>query len=75
MIIFVNVVISKQEQYAFCHEAILEFIQAGETEIGSSDLHNYVTNVLTKGPDDKCTFLLQRQYQVGIRCGHHLAAV
>ncbi len=56
-----------QEQYVFCHDAIVEAIASGVTEVGSSDFAHYVNNSLREEDIGGKKCLLETQYEVRLR--------
>lgn len=53
----------KQEQYIFIHDAILESVTCGNTEISSADLRLTIKKMSRVNPDDNMT-ILQTQFKV-----------
>ncbi len=66
--IFVRLLIDLQEQYIFCHEALLEAIRAGQTEVSSASFVNYVDTLLPEEDATNDKTLLQLQYEVSKCC-------
>ncbi|XP_078676951.1 receptor-type tyrosine-protein phosphatase gamma-like isoform X19 [Branchiostoma floridae x Branchiostoma belcheri] len=44
-----NYLVQTEEQYIFCHDALLKFIQCRDTEIPQSQLHHYMDELLKPG--------------------------
>ncbi|XP_066285092.1 receptor-type tyrosine-protein phosphatase zeta-like isoform X4 [Branchiostoma lanceolatum] len=44
-----NYLVQTEEQYIFCHDALLKFIQCRDTEIPENQLHHYMDELLKPG--------------------------
>lgn len=54
--------LSLQEQYVFIHDALVEAVQCGETEVAVTHLHRYVDQLLSPQPDGRTA--LEHHFQV-----------
>lgn len=50
-----NFLVQTEEQYIFVHDALLEAIESGDTEIPSSHLSRYIQTLQTGGDNISCT--------------------
>lgn len=58
-----------QDQYVFIHDALLEYIQSGDTEVSSSEIGQFVETLKRNNAAQGDT-LLQRLYKVTHMCRH-----
>jgi protein tyrosine phosphatase len=46
-----NFMVQTEDQYVFVHDAVLESLVSGKTEVSSQNLRRYIANLETKDPD------------------------
>lgn len=63
-----NMHIYSQEQYIFIHDAILEALESGETEISAHKFGTYLTNLNNpiNESGEKCQTPIEKQFKVNI---------
>ena len=59
-----NFLVQTEDQYVFLHDALLEVVESGETDIHSSFLRRYLHNLQTTEQDIYPWYNLDRQFKV-----------
>lgn len=64
-----NFLVQTEEQYVFIHDALVEAIESGETNIHQGYLSRYLSTMVTNPQCDKSLpgVVLDNQYKVGIQ--------
>lgn len=70
-----NFLVQTEEQYIFIHDAILEVIESGETNINRENINKYICTLQTNLQDTKLSDSirsLEKQFQVSTRVQFNL---